>query len=104
MKCQYSTQKILWILFHHNKVDPLEVENILLEHDKIKDAVVLGIVDDNGLEAVKAVVVPGGELQKKDIVQFCMERMVEFKIPRVIEFMDELPRSPTGKVLREALK
>ncbi len=82
----------------------MEVENVLLEHQEIKDAVVLGLSDDDGVETVKAVIVPIDELQRKDIVEFCRDRIAEFKIPRIIEFRDELPRSPTGKVLREELK
>ncbi len=97
-------RKKLFINISGNKVDPLEVENILLEHEKIKDAVVLGILDDNGIEAVKAAIVPDGELQRNEVVQYCRERISGFKIPSVIEFLDELPRSPTGKVLREELK
>ena len=97
-------RKKLFINISGNKVDPVEVENVLLEHDKIKDAVVLGLVDDNGIETVKAVIVPTGELERKDIAEFCRNRIAEFKIPRIVEFRDELPRSPTGKVLREELK
>ncbi len=97
-------RKKLFINISGNKVDPVEVENALLEHKKVKEAVVLGIVDDQGLERVKAVIVPDGQIQKKDILEYCRDRIAEFKIPRDIEFRDELPRSPTGKVLREELK
>ena len=94
----------LFINISGNKVDPVEVENILLEHEKVKDAVVLGLTDENGVETVKAVIVPRAGLQRKDIAEFCRDRIAEFKVPRIVEFIDELPRSPTGKVLREQLK
>lgn len=97
-------RKKLFINISGNKVDPLEVENVLLEHNKVNEAVVLGIVDDQGIETVKAVIVPQGGLQKREVIKFCQGRMSEFKIPRDIEFRDKLPRSPTGKVLREELK
>ena len=64
----------------------------------------LGLTDENGVETVKAVIVPTGGLQRKDIAEFCRDRIAEFKVPRIVEFRDELPRSPTGKVLREQLK
>jgi len=97
-------RKKLFINISGNKVDPVEVENILLMHDSIKEAAVLGITDNGGSESVKAVIVCDGELKREDIIKFCRDRVSEFKIPRIIEFRDELPRSPTGKVLREELK
>ncbi len=96
-------RKKLFINISGNKVDPVEVENALIEHEQVKEAAVLGVTDDD-VETVKAVIVPTGELERKDIIAFCRDRIAEFKIPRIIEFRDELPRSPTGKVLREELK
>lgn len=87
-----------------NKVDPAEVENLLSRHPKINEAVVLGIVDKSGGELVKAVIVSGRPVNVKEISEFCRGRIADYKIPRIIEFRDELPRSPTGKVLRERLK
>jgi len=86
------------------KVDPSEVENFLLKHPKVKEVVILGINDSDGSERVKAVLVADKGLEKKEILEFCKDEIAEFKIPRIIEFRDELPRSPTGKVLREELK
>ena len=97
-------RKKFFINISGNKVDPLEVENILLSHPDVKDAVVLGLNEKSGIESVKAVLVSDGELDRKDIIEFCRDKIAEFKIPRIIEFRDELPRSPTGKVLREELK
>jgi len=97
-------RKKLFINISGNKVDPLEVENVLLDHPNVKEVAVLGITDSDGVESVKAVIVPSEVIQKKDILELCRERIAEFKIPKIIEFRDELPRSPTGKVLREELK
>jgi long-chain acyl-CoA synthetase len=97
-------RKKFFINISGNKVDPLEVENFLLTHPKIKEAAVLGINDSDGNERVKAVLVADKGLEKKEILEFCKDEIAEFKIPRIIEFRDELPRSPTGKVLREELK
>ncbi len=97
-------RKKLFINISGNKIDPVEVENILLEHRSIIDAAVLGITDNNGSESVKAVIVSDNELKKEDIIKYCRDRIAEFKIPQIIEFREKLPRSPTGKLLREELK
>lgn len=97
-------RKKLFINISGNKVDPVEVENVLLGHDFITEAAVLGITDNDGKESVKAVIVSEGELKKEDIIKYCRDRITEFKIPQIIEFRNELPRSPTGKVLRGQLK
>ena len=97
-------RKKFFINISGNKVDPSEVENFLLKHPKVKEAVVLGINDSDGGERVKAVLIVDKGTQKKDILEFCKDEIAEYKIPRIIEFRDELPRSPTGKVLREELK
>jgi len=97
-------RKKFFINISGNKVDSSEVENFLLKHPKVKEAVVLGINDSDGGERVKAVLIVDKGTQKKDILEFCKDEIAEYKIPRIIEFRDELPRSPTGKVLREELK
>ena len=97
-------RKKFFINISGNKVDPSEVESVLLKHPKVKDAVVLGITEGEGMETVKAVIVSDEGLQKKEIFEFCKGQIAEYKIPRIIEFRDELPRSPAGKVLREELR
>ncbi len=87
-----------------NKVDPIEVENLLLNHPKIKEAVVLGVEDNHGNESVKAVIVPRGNMVAKEVYDYCKGHISDFKIPRIVEFRDQIPKSPTGKVLREHLK
>lgn len=96
-------RKRLFINISGNKVDPQEVENLLLKHQKVKEAVVLGVKDDRGNEIVKAVIVPRERMETREIYEFCKGKISDFKIPRIIEFRDEIPKSPTGKVLREYL-
>lgn len=86
------------------KVDPTEVENLLSQHPDITEAAVLGIKDRSGNERVKAVIVAGRPIEAREVLEFCRDRITEYKIPQIIEFRHELPRSPTGKILREQLK
>lgn len=86
------------------KVDPGEVENLLSQHPDIAEAAVLGVTDSLGNERVKAVIVVRRPMDVKDVIGFCMERIAEYKVPALVEFRRELPRSPTGKILREQLK
>jgi len=83
------------------KVDPKEVEEILKKHPGVKQAVVLGFPDKLRGEVVKAVIVPKNiSLYKHSLLKYCRERLADFKIPRVIDFRDKLPRSSLGKVLK----
>jgi long-chain acyl-CoA synthetase len=87
------------------KVDPIEIEDILITHPKVKEAVVVGVKGSYAGEIIKAVIVQN-ELEKceeQEILSYCKERLAEFKIPRVIEFRNEIPKSPLGKILRKAL-
>ena len=97
-------RKKLFINIGGHKVDPQEVETVLLRHPRVREAVVIGIKDGKGEELVKAVIVANDKIETKDIYEFCRGRISDFKIPRIIEFRQEIPKSPTGKVLREYLK
>jgi long-chain acyl-CoA synthetase len=97
-------RKKLFINVAGNKVDPQEIENFLMMHPKIKEAVVLGSTDSYGNESVKAVIVPKEDIDTKEIYNYCRDKVADFKLPRIIEFRKEIPKSPTGKVLREYLK
>jgi len=85
-----------------DKVDPLEVEDILIAHPKVKEAVVVGTKGSDGVELTKAVIVPNGECSEQEIVAYCKERIADFKVPRMVEFRQELPKDPVfGKVQRK---
>jgi long-chain acyl-CoA synthetase len=87
-------------------VYPREVEELLYEHDAVADAAVVGIPDDRRGETVKAYVVtaPGAEVTAEEIREFCLSNLAEYKHPRVVEFVDELPRTTTGKVKKFELR
>jgi long-chain acyl-CoA synthetase len=87
-----------------HKVDPIEVEDVLAAHPGVREAVVVGVRRSGELEeSVKAVVVPSNGCREREVIEFCRERLASFKVPRVVEFRDEIPRSPLGKVLRKYL-
>jgi long-chain acyl-CoA synthetase len=87
-----------------DKVDPVEVEDVLAVHPKVSEVVVLGVESDvPGEETVKAVVVPAGDAQERELIRYCRERLADYKVPSKVEFLDELPTGPGGKVLRSQL-
>lgn len=84
------------------KVDPIEVEDVVAAHPKVGEVVVLGVPGKvAGEEVVKAVVVPSENCDDRELIRFCQERLANYKVPRVIEFREEIPKSPLGKVLRK---
>lgn len=87
------------------KVDPIEIEDILITHPKVREAVVVGVKGSQAGEIIKAVIVlkETEECEEKEIFSYCKERLAEFKVPRLVEFRDEIPKSPLGKILRKAL-
>jgi fatty-acyl-CoA synthase len=90
------------------KVWPAEVENMMYEHPAIHEACIIGVPDAKQGEAVKAIVSlkPAfrGEVQAQDIVDWARERMAVYKAPRLVEFVDALPKSGTGKILWRELQ
>ncbi|MEH1980806.1 class I adenylate-forming enzyme family protein [Nostoc sp.] len=88
-----------------HKVDPLEIENILITYHQVKEAVVVGIKGLYAGEIIKAVIVPENRdsCDEKDILTYCSGKLADFKIPRIIEFRDEIPKNPLGKILRKNL-
>ena len=86
-------------------VYPREVEQVIEELPAVAEGAVVGVPHDVTGEEVKAVVVraEGAELTEEDVRAHCAERLARFKVPTVIEFVDALPRTPTGKVARRQL-
>jgi long-chain acyl-CoA synthetase len=86
------------------KIDPIEVQDVLVSHPSVGEAIVVGVAGEiEGEEAVKGVVVPDGACEERELIGFCRERLANFKVPQTIEFRDEIPKSPLGKVLRKYL-
>ncbi|MBU2548071.1 MAG: AMP-binding protein [Proteobacteria bacterium] len=85
---------------------PAEIENELISHPKVYDAAVIGVPDEYWGEAVKAFIVlkPGQTATAEEIAAYCLENMADYKKPRHVVFMDELPRSPEGKMLKNVLR
>jgi long-chain acyl-CoA synthetase len=85
---------------------PAEVEAVLYEHPKIKEAAVIGVPDERRGETVKAFIVlkDGQSVEPEEIIDFCRERLAVYKVPRLIEFRDDLPKSLVGKVIRRELR
>jgi long-chain acyl-CoA synthetase len=87
------------------KVLPREVEEVLLMHPKVREAVVAGVPDAYRGETVKAYVVlkPGESANEEEIVEFCRLHLASFKVPRKVDFRAELPKTMVGKYLRRVL-
>jgi len=87
-------------------VYPTEVENVLYEHSGVLEAAVIGWPDERQGEIVKAVLVakPGAELKPEEIISFCKERLAAYKVPKLVEVVSSLPKNPTGKIQKKALK
>lgn len=93
------------ILVGGYNVYPREVEEVLYSHPEIVEVAVLGVPDPNLGEAVKSYVVSKNpELTEEEVLQFCSEHLAKYKIPSSVEFLEELPKNTTGKILRRALK
>jgi len=87
-------------------VYPREVEDILMTHAKVAVAGVIGVPDQLKGEEIKAVIQlkEGETATPQEIIRFCSERMAAYKVPRYVEFREELPLTATGKVLKRALR
>ncbi|MBL8211144.1 MAG: AMP-binding protein [Bryobacterales bacterium] len=86
------------------KVWPREVEDVLYQHPAVKEAAVIGIPDDYRGESVKAFLAVRSDLTAEGILAFCRERLATYKVPREVEFVEEIPKTATGKFLRRALR
>lgn len=96
-------RKKLLINVAGNKVDPLDVESVIKIHPKVKDVVVVGKPHPLYGEMVKAVVVAESDCRHEEIVRLCEKHLVGYKVPKLVEFRSEIPRSPVGKILRKYL-
>lgn len=93
----------LFVNLGGNKVNPADVETLLLTHPQVDEVVVVGSPAPGGGEQVKAVVVSKDPPSPAELIEFCRGKIADYKVPRVVEIRDEIPRSPLGKVLRKYL-
>ena len=86
-------------------VYPLEIEKVLFQHPNVLETAVIGIPDEYRGEVVKAYIVlkEGKTATTEEIIEFCKDKLAHFKIPKTVEFRQELPKSMIGKVLRRVL-
>jgi long-chain acyl-CoA synthetase len=93
------------VIVHGFNVYPREVEQVLLAIKGVTEAAVVGQRDERAGEVVKAVLVtdPAAGVDEVAVRAFCAQRLARFKVPAVIVFVRELPRTPTGKIARRQL-
>ena len=86
-------------------VFPAEIEELLMKHEQISEAAVIGIPDEKFGARLKAIVVPrnGAQLSEAEVRDYVKDNLARYKIPRDVEFVAELPRNTTGKVLKREL-
>jgi acyl-CoA synthetase (AMP-forming)/AMP-acid ligase II len=85
---------------------PREIEEVLYSHPKIEDAAIIGVPDSLWGESVKAVIVlkKGETLAEEDVIDYCKGHLASYKKPKFVEFVESLPRNPSGKVLKTQLR
>jgi benzoate-CoA ligase len=104
-------------VFHEGRLDdliklggvwvaPVEIEDVLRSHDDVAEVAVVAVDEETGVPVLKAFVVSerGGDELRKELTRLCRTRLASFKVPHVFEFVDELPRTPTGKLRRFVLR
>jgi acyl-CoA synthetase (AMP-forming)/AMP-acid ligase II len=86
-------------------VYPAEIENVILSHELVNDVAVIGVESAKWGESPLAVVVRAdGSLAAADVLEWCDSKLARFKQPKAVEFVDAIPRNPTGKVLKRVLR
>ena len=103
----YITDRIKdMIISGGENIYPAEIERVLAEHPQVQDVAVIGVPDERWGEVPKAVIVaaPGQTIDAEQLLAWCRERMASFKCPKSVDLVAELPRNPTGKILKKDLR
>jgi long-chain acyl-CoA synthetase len=104
-----TDRKTYMIISGGVNIYPQEAENLLVTHPDVFDAAVIGVPNEDLGEEVKAVVqvmpdVEAGPALERKLIEFCREHLAHYKCPRTVDFVDELPRLPTGKLYKRLLR
>jgi acyl-CoA synthetase (AMP-forming)/AMP-acid ligase II len=103
----YVTDRIKdMIISGGENIYPREIEEVLVQHPAVGEAAVVGVPHEKWGEEVKAVVVlkEGVEAREEEILEFCKTRLAGYKRPRSVDFVDDFPKTATGKILKRVLK
>ncbi len=94
------------IIYAGENVYPAEIESVLCEHEGVLEAAVIGVPDERWGEVVKAIVVKrsGAEVRVRALLSHARERLADFKVPKSVDFMEALPRTPSGKIQKAVLR
>ena len=89
-----------------NRISPKEIEEIIAELPEVQEVAVVGIANDILGQIIKAVIVPkpGYSLESKDVQAYCKKNLANYKIPKIIDFIDEIPKTASGKIKRFQLQ
>lgn len=94
------------LIYRGCNIYPREVEEVLYKHPAVEDVAVVGVPDAARGEIPKAFIVlkKGEHATEKELKRFCIQHMARYKVPKMFTFEDDLPRTPTGKVLKKELR
>ncbi|MGI9057734.1 MAG: AMP-binding protein [Ktedonobacteraceae bacterium] len=99
-------RKIDMVISGGVNIYPAEIEAVLVAHPAVLDVAVIGVPDERWGESLKAVVVlrPNASATEGELIAFCGERLADYKKPRSVDFVEELPRNPAGKLLKTLIR
>ena len=105
-RAEASTGRSTWTRATDENVSAAEVEGVLNQHPAVFESAVVGVPDPIRDEAVMAMVIlkPGTTVAAQELIAFCAERLATFKVPQLIEFREEFPRTSVGKVQKHILR
>ncbi len=94
------------IIYAGENIYPAEIESVLCAHPAVLEAAVIGVPDERWGEMVRAIVVkrPGHEVTPRELLAFARRDLAEFKLPKTFEFVEQLPRTPSGKIKKAELR